>query len=159
MTDCKNNPGKNMKKSFELTIHQPIDVVWQAFSNPYYLKYWQPNLQNYQHQSGSVGSVGATSRLKYVELGQEICMTETILANQPMSEFSAVYTSRFGNSVMRHFFLSADSVHTCWKIDVQFEWQGLLGKLVGSFAQETMQKRFGHDFTQFKNFVENYDWR
>ncbi|MFW7381139.1 MAG: SRPBCC family protein [Oligoflexus sp.] len=148
-----------MKRSFELIIYQPLDIVWQAFSDPSYLKFWQPRLKDYRHQSGEVGSPGAKSQLQYMELGQIISMTETILENKPMSEFAALYTGRFGESKMRHLFRSQPDRATNWSIDVQFIWQGLVGKLMGRFAEETMQKRFYEDFQNFKLFVESYQWK
>ena len=67
-----------MKYTLEIDIHLPREKVIELFDNPDNMKHWQPGLLSFEPLSGTPGTVGAKSQLKYLMGKREIEMVETI---------------------------------------------------------------------------------
>src|SRR5262245_13921448 len=72
------------------TINASPQKVWENFMNPNNLKYWLTGFVSAQHLTGTVGETGSTSKLKFMERGKEMELTETVLFSNPPQQ----YTSR-----------------------------------------------------------------
>ena len=67
-----------MKFHIEIIVDISLDKLIELFENPENLKKWQPNLIRFEHLSGTLGQVGAKSRINYNMVIKKIVMQEEI---------------------------------------------------------------------------------
>lgn len=135
-------------------IAAPRDEVWRQFDDPERMKVWQPTLQSFEPLSGTPGQPGAVSRLTYQEDGRTIVLTETILERRQPEFFSGTYDSGMAINKVANRLEAVDATRTRWVMDAEFEFRGLLGKIMGFFFKGMIRKRLRADCDRFKAMVE-----
>jgi len=143
-----------MKYAVEVEIDAPRSKVIELFDNPVNMSKWQPELIDFQHESGVPGQVGAKSILKYDMGKRKVEMIETITSRNLPDEFSSTYESKgVWNKVVNHF-IDLGSGRTKWKSENEFKFSGLF-KLMAIFMAGTFKKQTLKYMKQFKEFLEN----
>ena len=76
-----------------ITINQPVEKVWDKLMNPDNLKFWLTGFVSAEHISGEIGKTGCISKLKFLERGKELEVTETAVTVKPNQQYSFNMTS------------------------------------------------------------------
>ena len=136
-----------------ISINKPVETVWDKLMNPENLKYWLTGFISVKHISGEIGKAGSVSRLKFIERGKEIEITETALSIIPHQQCTFNMTSTsFGNETdirLISFGCRTEMIQT-----VQFFPKQFMMKLLMPLIKGAMKKRMESDLICFKNFVE-----
>lgn len=98
-----------MKYTVEVDIQIPREKVIELFDSTENMYKWQPGLVSFEHESGTVGEVGAKSRLLYKMGKREIEMLETITVKNFPDEFSGTYEAKGVWNEVKNFFHEVDT--------------------------------------------------
>ena len=71
-----------------ITINQPVEKVWEIFMNPDNLKYWLTGFVSAEHIQGKYWKTGSVSKLKFMERGKVMEVTETVLTAKPNQQYA-----------------------------------------------------------------------
>lgn len=71
---------KDVKYSVEVEINKPIAEVFAKFENPTSLKEWMPEIKSIETLNEKPGKIGSTYKMIVENQGQEMEMTEKIMA-------------------------------------------------------------------------------
>ncbi len=143
-----------MRLHFEIELNAPRDDVWGAFHNLANLPRWQPTFVSFEPLSGRPGEPGATSKLVYIENGRTIEMIETVETRRERAEFSGRYVTSHGTNSIQNRFDEKSRDQTLWTVDVDFEFRGLLMRVMGLFIGGMIRRRLLTDLTRFKDKLE-----
>jgi uncharacterized protein YndB with AHSA1/START domain len=136
-----------------ITINQPAEKVWELFMNPDNLQYWLTGFVSAEHLNGNVGETGSVSKLKFMERGEVMEVTETVLNAKPNQQFA---------SMMKHETFETETdirlisfgQRTELIQTVQFSPKGFFMKLLMPIVKGAMKKRMANELLSFKNFAE-----
>lgn len=136
-----------------VTVNAPVEKVWDIFMNPDYLKHWLSGFVSIEHLSGSIGKQGSTSKMKFMERGKELEVTEKVLFNNPMQQYSFEMQHETLNTLTDVRFVSIGQVTEIIQA-VQFSPKGIFMKLMMPLMKGTMKKRMSNDLKNLKEFIE-----
>src|ERR1700761_478315 len=142
---------------FESSIHidAPIDKVVTLFSDPANFKEWQTGFVSYEPISGTPGTAGAKSKIKYVNKGHNIELTETIETMKLPAKMTAFYEHKHGENSMTSSFTELPGNKTRYTSTVgNIKAKGLMPKLMLWLAPGMMKKHNEEWLSRFKDFVE-----
>ncbi|MGZ8538828.1 MAG: SRPBCC family protein [Flavisolibacter sp.] len=136
-----------------ITINQPVEKVWQLFMNGDNLQYWLTGFVSAEPVSGNVGEPGSVSKLKFMERGKEMEVTETVLIAKPNQQYACIMKHESFETETDVRFISfgqrTEMIQT-----VQFSPKGFFMKLLMPFLKGVMKKRTANELFSFKNFAE-----
>ena len=136
-----------------ITINQPVETVWDKLMNPDNLKFWLTGFVSVEHISGDSGKTGSVSKLKFLERGKEMELTETAVLVKPNQQYTFNMTSiPFDTDTdirLISFGSRTEMIQT-----VQFFPKQFLMKLMMPLIKGAMKKRMENELIRFKNFVE-----
>lgn len=145
-----------MKYSTEIEINLPVKRVVELFNNQDNLKYWQPELQSFEHMNGTPGEQGAKSRLTYKMGKRDVEMIETILENKLPDEFKVSYEAKGVYNIVTSYFRPVSDDKTLYVNDQEFRFEGFM-KFFSKLMPGAFKKQSYKYLNQFKDFVENAD--
>ncbi len=145
-----------MKYQLEIELDLPRSKVIELFDNPDNMPKWQPGLMSFELLSGTVGEVGAKSRLKYKMGQREIEMIETITERNLPDVFSGTYEAKgVFNTVVNHF-EEISPTKTRWIAVNEFQCSGMM-RIMSSLMPGVFKKETFKYMKNFKEFAEeNY---
>lgn len=143
-----------MKFVESINIALPRERVWALFDNPENLRRWQPALKELRHESGMKGETGAVSKLVYDENGKEITLTETVTERQKPELMCGEYDSGMAVNRMYNRFVDVAANETRWEMIAEFEFRGIVWKLLSPLLRPTIRKRLRADMARFRKFAE-----
>ena len=136
-----------------ISINTPIEKVWEKLMNPDNLKHWLTGFVSAEHLTGKIGEAGSTSKLKFLERGKEMEITETVLQVKPQQQYSFRMKSdtlETENDIrLISFGHRTELIHT-----VQFFPKGFFMKLFMPIIKGAMKKRMANEYFSLKNFIE-----
>ena len=136
-----------------ITINQPVETVWDKLMNPDNLNFWLTGFVSAEHISGDYGKTGSVSRLKFLERGKEMELTETAVLIKPNQQYTFTMTSiPFDTDTdirLISFGSRTEMIQT-----VQFFPKQFFMKLLMPLIKGAMKKRMENELIRFKNFVE-----
>ena len=136
-----------------VTIGQPVETVWDKLMNPDNLKFWLTGLVSVEHFSGDYGKTGSVSKLKFLERGKEMEVTETAVLVKPNQQYAFNMTST-AFDVDTDIRLVSFGNRTEMIQTVQFFPKQFLMKLFMPLIKGAIKKRMENELIRFKNFVE-----
>lgn len=136
-----------------ITINQPVEKVWDKLMNPDNLKFWLTGFVSVEHISGERGKTGSVSKLKFLERGKELEVTETALTVKHHQQYTFNMTSIAFDTDTDIRLVSIGN-RTEMIQTVQFFPKQFLMKLLMFFMKGVMKKRMQNELIRFKNFVE-----
>ncbi len=143
-----------------MNYQQQIDIglnrnkVIELFNSTENLKHWQPGLISFEHISGTPGEVGAKSQIVYQMGKRECSMVETIISNRFPQEFIAEYQSKGVQNRVDNQFEILDENTTRWISYNEFQFDGLMMKLMGWLLPNMFKKESFKFMQSFKEFAE-----
>jgi len=144
-----------MKFECSAEINAPISEVVALFNNPAYFKEWQDGFVSYEPISGTPRATGSKAKVKFVNNGHNIEMTETIEEMNLPKEMIAFYEHKHGANTMIARFKELPGEHTLYVTGVGFmKTKGLMPKLMSVFTSNMIKKQNQKWVDQFKAFVE-----
>ena len=143
-----------MKYSVDVTIDLPRDRVVELMDDFENFPHWQEGFLGYEHQSGTMGEVGAKTLLKYKMGKREMDMIETIISRNFPDEFSATYEAKGVWNLNKNYFKEAGPNKTKWTMDTEFKFSGFM-KLIGKFMKGSFPKETLKQMNSFKKFAES----
>jgi uncharacterized protein YndB with AHSA1/START domain len=136
-----------------ITINQPAEKVWELFMNPDNLKIWLTGFVSAEHLSGNIGEIGSVNKLKFMERGKAMEVTETVLVAKPNQQYAFIMKHATFETETDIRFISfghrTEMIQT-----VQFFPKGFLMKLFMPIIKGAMKKRMANELFSFKNFAE-----
>ncbi len=105
----------------EVKINAPLDLVWEKFMDPEFVKKWQTGFKSLKHLEGELGMPGSKSEMVYDEDGRQIVMQEEITAREDKKMMKMVYSTPGVVNRMENYFSEADGV-TTWKTVNEFQF-------------------------------------
>ncbi|MGB8193279.1 MAG: SRPBCC family protein [Chitinophagaceae bacterium] len=136
-----------------ITINQPAEKVWELFMNSDNLQYWLTGFVSAEHFSGNVGETGSVSKLKFMERGKVMEVTETVLVVKPNQQYVFMMKHESFEAETDIRFVSfgqrTEMIQT-----TQFTPKGFFMKLLMPMVKGAMKKRTANELLKFKNFAE-----
>ena len=83
---------KEVNYSVEIEIDKPIEEVFSVFTAPETLKKWMPEIKSFEPIDEKEGKVGSTYKMVIDNQGQEMEMTEKIIAYIPNQKMTFQFT-------------------------------------------------------------------
>lgn len=141
-----------MKYTTEIEINLPIRNVIELFDNPDNLKHWMQGLQSFEAISGTPGQPGAKSRLRFKMGNREMEMIETITKRNLPEEFTGTYEVKGVFNIVKNSFVPLSDNKTKYITENEFQFQGLMMKLMawlmpGAFKKQSL--KYQQDFKAF----------
>ena len=143
-----------MKYSNAVVIQLPVARVVELFDNPENMRHWQPGLISFAHMSGTPGQPGAKSRLQYKMGNREIEMIETITKRDLPREFSGTYEAKGVFNIVSNHFEALPDGSTRYTSVNEFQFKGLMMKLIGLLMPGAFKKQTQKYLDDFKAFAE-----
>lgn len=143
-----------MKYTQEIIINKPIKEVVALFDNPNNLYEWMEGLQKFEHLSGTPGEPGAKSKLLFKMGNREIEMIETITARDLPTEFSGTYEANGVFNIQKNKFISISDNQTKHVTENEFQFKGVMMKLMGFLMPGAFKKQSYKYLKAFKTFAE-----
>lgn len=144
-----------MKYTQEITIALPRSKFVNKLDNPENMKYWQRGLVNYKHLLGNPGDEGAQMELLYEMGKRKITMIETIIKRNLPYEFHATYNAKGVHNVQKNYFKEIDDNTTNWISETEFEFSGVMMKIMGFLMPGAFKKQSLQYLKDFKSFAVN----
>jgi carbon monoxide dehydrogenase subunit G len=143
-----------MKYSNEVVIQLPVARVVELFDNPDNMRHWQPGLVSFEHVSGTPGQPGAKSRLRYKMGKRDIEMIETVTQRDLPHTFSGTYEAKGVFNIVSNHFEALPDGSTRYVSDSEFQFKGLMMKLIGLLMPGAFKKQSQKYLDDFKAFAE-----
>lgn len=143
-----------MKYTQEIIINKPIKEVVALFDNPNNLYEWMEGLQKFEHLSGTPGEPGAKSKLLFKMGNREIEMIETITVRDLPTEFSGTYEANGVFNIQKNKFISIADNQTKHVTENEFQFKGVMMKLMGFLMPGAFKKQSYKYLKAFKTFAE-----
>ena len=143
-----------MKYTQEIIINKPIKEVVALFDNPNNLYEWMEGLQKFEHLSGTPGEPGAKSKLLFKMGNREIEMIETITVRDLPTEFSGTYEANGVFNIQKNKFISIAANQTKHVTENEFQFKGVMMKLMGFLMPGAFKKQSYKYLKAFKTFAE-----
>lgn len=144
-----------MKYTQEIIINKPIKEVVALFDNPNNLYEWMEGLQKFEHLSGTPGEPGAKSKLLFKMGNREIEMIETITVRDLPTEFSGTYEANGVFNIQKNKFISIAANQTKHVTENEFQFKGVMMKLMGFLMPGAFKKQSYKYLKAFKTFAES----
>lgn len=136
-----------------ITINQPVEKVWELFMNGDNLQYWLTGFVSAEHLNGKMGEAGSVSKLKFMERGRLMEVTETVLIARPHQQYSFMMKHKDFDAETDIRFISfgqrTEMIQT-----VQSSPKGFFMKLLMPIVKGAMKKQMANELFKFKNFAE-----
>jgi len=136
-----------------ITINSPVEKVWALLMNPDNLQHWLTGFVSAEHLTGKIGEAGSTSKLKFLERGKEMEVTETVLQVTQQQQYTFTMTHKTfeveTDIRLISFIHRTEVIQT-----VQFFAKGFFMKLLVPFIKGAMKKRMANELFRLKNFIE-----
>ncbi|MGI6458216.1 MAG: SRPBCC family protein [bacterium] len=143
--------------SFETSvqINKPVEQVFSMFLNPALLPQWLTGLQNIQQINGVGGQVGSVSKMTFLESGQEIEITEEILAIEENKYVEAKHYNRDVEVKMTTSFENLENRTTIVKINADLHFKTIKAKMMAPVLKPMLTRRQEGDLNRFREMVES----
>ena len=136
-----------------ITINRPAEKVWELFMNPDNLQYWLTGFVSAESLSGNIGETGSVSKLKFMERGKVMEVTETVSIVNPNQQYACTMKHKTFEAETDVRFISfgqrTEMIQT-----VQFSPKGFFIKLLMPLVKGEMKKRTANELFSFKHFAE-----
>lgn len=144
-----------MRYTVEMEIDADLDLVWQKFTDPDFLKNWQPKLKGHDHLEGEVGMPGAKAKLVYEgKKGRDMEILEEITHREDRTSMHFRYLcDGVVNEVENTF--EEDDGKTVWRAHHVFEFPGFIMKTLQGVVRPAFRKQTISDMRHFKAAVES----
>jgi hypothetical protein len=143
------------KFTVNTSIHQPVEVIYQAYIAPDNMLKWSTNLEKFEIIKGRFGEVGATARLHYNEKGHKSIMEDTLEFIEPGKKLISKVSGGVLVIQVVTTFISVKS-----KTELKISWNGtgknIFVKILLPLLRNTIRKRAKDELDRFKYLVEKY---
>ncbi|MCW5517353.1 SRPBCC family protein [Muriicola sp. Z0-33] len=143
-----------MKYTTEIIVDVPLDEFITKLDNPENMKYWQKGLVGYKSLSGKQGSEGAKMELQYKMGRRQLVLVETIIKNNFPYEFHATYDAKGVHNIQKNTFKAIDAHSTKWISESEFQFSGIMMKIMGFIMPGAFKKQSMEYLQDFKAFAE-----
>lgn len=144
-----------MKYTTEITVHVPRQEFIKKMDSIDNLKHWQQGLKNCQVISGAPGEVGSKMELSYRMGKRDLVLVETIMKRDLPKELHATYDTKGVHNIQKNYFKDIDGESTLWISETEFQFSGLMMKMMGFLMPGAFKKQSVKYMQDFKAFVED----
>ena len=145
-----------MKFSCSVDIDLSHQKTVELWNNPENLVKWQDGFVSFEHISGTPGTPGAKSRMKYKSGKREIELIETIQVNNLPDEFTGHYEAREMTNTMANTFTETAEGKTRYEANVEYiKFNGFMPRLMAFLMPGLFKKQVQKWLNQFKAFAES----
>ncbi len=143
-----------MKYHQEIIVNIPFSKLLELFEDPKNLKKWQPDVISFTPISGTIGQVGAVSKMRVNMVIKELEITETIIKRNLPDEFVIQYQTPGVTNMVTNGFKELAPNQTRWIMQNDYKFGGIarfaVMPLKGIFKKQTQVT-----MERFKKFAES----
>ena len=143
-----------MKYTFETEINAPREKVAELAGNPANRLKWMEGLKSDEQVSGTPGQPGAKSRLVFKTGKMEIIMNGTVTARNLPDDFSETMDASNVFITITSRFVALSPQKTKYISEQDYNFKGVLNKIVGFLLQGEFKKQALAHMKNFKRFAE-----
>ncbi|MBK1789182.1 SRPBCC family protein [Prauserella cavernicola] len=153
-----------MKYTNSIEIALPREKVAQLLADPAHLPMWLRGMVLHEPVNGKHGQVGTKSRVVLQSGKRKIECTETITRRDPADlhgipkeivvHFDRETVGAGMSSVVRDRLTEASPETTLWESESEFQFSGLLMRLMGRLMPSAFHKQSQQHMQDFKAFAE-----
>lgn len=144
-----------MKYTEEIIIDSPREKVIALYDNPDYYPDWMAGLQKFEVLEGEANQPGSKSMYKFKMGKREMEMTETITKRDLPDEIERQYVSKGVLNIQKTRFEKVGENKTRLLTEDEFQFNGILMKLIAFLMPGTFKKQTRKYLADFKDFVES----
>lgn len=143
-----------MKYTCKITIDLPRDEMVAILDSAENMKHWQKGLKAYRQISGNPGEEGAQMELEYQMGKRHLVMVETIIKRQMPEEMHTTYDAKGVHNIQKNYFKVIDPKTSQWISESEFQFSGLMMKMMGWLMPGAFKKQSMAYLEDFKRFAE-----
>ncbi|PQJ73459.1 SRPBCC family protein [Polaribacter butkevichii] len=145
---------KETTYSAQVSVNKPISAVFNAFNKSEDLKNWIPEVQSFEVLNDNPGKTGSVYKVVVLNQGQEITMTEKVMAYVPNEKVTLFFDAEGMLKKDDYTFTENDGVTTI-TLNASCQSETYLMACVFPYFKGTFIEQDQSYLNNFKAFVEN----
>ena len=138
----------------EVSIDKSVDEVFTAFNNSEDVNNWIPEVQSFEVVNENPGKIGSIYKIVVLNQGQEITMTEKVLAYVPNEKVTLFFNAQGMLKKDDYIFTEKDGVTTV-TLNASCQSDTFLMACVFPYFKGTFMEQDQSYLDNFKAFVED----
>ncbi|WP_343330225.1 SRPBCC family protein [Polaribacter staleyi] len=138
----------------QVTVNKPVSNVFEAFNKSEDLKNWIPEVQSFEVLNDNPGKTGSVYKVVVLNQGQEITMTEKVMAYVPNEKVTLFFDAEGMLKKDDYTFTENDGVTTI-TLNASCQSETYLMACVFPYFKGTFIEQDQSYLNNFKEFVEN----
>tara|TARA_X000000950_G_C13707818_1_gene574913 strand:+ start:131 stop:646 length:516 start_codon:yes stop_codon:yes gene_type:complete len=144
---------KETNYTAEVTVNKPVEAVFKTFNQQENLKNWIPEIKSLEVINETIGKTGSTYKMVVENQGQEITMTEKVLAYVPNEKVTIFYDAENMLKTDDYIFKSNGDATTI-TLTSSCKSDSYIMACLFPYFKGTFQKQDQGYLDNFKEFVE-----
>ena len=144
-----------MEYTNEIIINAPIDRVVELFGNSDNMYKWMEGIVDHEHLEGTPGQEGAKMLMVFNMGGNQIEITETILAKDLPAVFDAKYESKFSTNIVQSGFEQVNETTTRQYSVTKIKPGNFMVRMMTWLSPNMFKKQSQKYMIDFKTFAES----
>lgn len=144
---------KETTYTINVSIDKPIEDVFKAFNNSENIKNWIPEVQSFEVVNNNPGKTGSIYKITVLNQGQEIVMTEKVMAYVPNEKVTLFFDAE-GMLKKDDYIFTEKKGKTIVTVSTSCQSETYLMACVFPFFKSTFVKQDQSYLNNFKTFVE-----
>lgn len=144
---------KETTYTINVSIDKPIEDVFKAFNNSENIKNWIPEVQSFEVVNNNPGKTGSIYKITVLNQGQEIVMTEKVMAYVPNEKVTLFFDAE-GMLKKDDYIFTEKNGKTIVTVSTSCQSETYLMACVFPFFKSTFVKQDQSYLNNFKTFVE-----
>ncbi|WP_158838542.1 SRPBCC family protein [Polaribacter sp. L3A8] len=137
----------------QVTVNKPVSNVFEAFNKSEDLKNWIPEVQSFEVLNDNPGKTGSIYKIVVLNQGQEIAMTEKVMAYVPNEKVTLFFDAEGMLKKDDYTFTENDGVTTI-TLNASCQSETYLMACVFPYFKGTFIEQDQSYLNNFKEFVE-----
>lgn len=142
-----------MKYTTEVVIDLSRPEFLKKLDSEENMKHWMRGLVSTEHLSGTPGSEGARTNMKFSMGKRDMEMVETIIKKNLPEEMHMTYDAKGVHNIQKNYF-KEENGKTRWISESEFQFEGFGMKLMAFLMPSAFKKQSKKYADDFKNFAE-----
>lgn len=145
-----------MKYKCTVEINVPLDKVVTLWTDERFFNKWQDGFKKIEPIEGEPNSIGATSKIYFVQGKRKMELLETIVSNDLPKEKKGLYEHKHMTNTQTTRFEEINTHSTRYISEVEYlKFNGFMPKLMAKLFPGVFKKQSQKWMNQFKTFAED----
>jgi uncharacterized membrane protein len=144
---------KETNYSAEVTVNKPVEKAFKTFNNSENIKNWIPEVKSFEVINENPGKTGSEYKIVVENQGQEIAMTEKVMAYVPNEKVTLFFDAENMLKKDDYNFTEKDGITTI-TLNSSCRSESYIMACMFPYFKGTFQKQDQTYLNNFKQFVE-----